>query len=101
MASFSGAFQGDRSQAVRGTSGDFLLRKTRPPNLTEMTFEPEKEGRLPFEAYPAVEASDTAAVQAVTQNERHDDSHIHVPPDGGLHAWLKVLGGFLIYSNIW
>jgi MFS family permease len=25
----------------------------------------------------------------------------HVPPDGGLHAWLKVLGSFLIYSNIW
>ena len=23
------------------------------------------------------------------------------PPDGGLHAWLKVLGGFLIYINIW
>jgi hypothetical protein len=23
------------------------------------------------------------------------------PPDGGLSAWLKVLGCFLIYSNIW
>ncbi|KAF2741339.1 MFS general substrate transporter [Polyplosphaeria fusca] len=23
------------------------------------------------------------------------------PPDGGLHAWLKVFGGFLIYINIW
>lgn len=23
------------------------------------------------------------------------------PPDGGLNAWLKVLGCFLIYSNIW
>ncbi|KAF2476390.1 MFS general substrate transporter [Lindgomyces ingoldianus] len=23
------------------------------------------------------------------------------PPDGGLHAWLKVVGGFLIYINIW
>lgn len=22
-------------------------------------------------------------------------------PDGGLHAWLKVFGGFLIYMNIW
>jgi len=23
------------------------------------------------------------------------------PPNGGLNAWLKVLGCFLIYSNIW
>lgn len=23
------------------------------------------------------------------------------PPDGGIHAWLKVFGGFLIYINIW
>jgi hypothetical protein len=23
------------------------------------------------------------------------------PPDGGLNAWLKVLGCFLLYSNIW
>jgi hypothetical protein len=23
------------------------------------------------------------------------------PPDGGLNAWLKVVGCFLIYSNIW
>jgi len=22
-------------------------------------------------------------------------------PDGGLHAWLKVFGGFLVYINIW
>lgn len=25
----------------------------------------------------------------------------HEPPDGGLNAWLKVFGCFLIYSNIW
>lgn len=28
-------------------------------------------------------------------------SHIPPPPDGGLHAWLKVFGGFMIYINIW
>jgi hypothetical protein len=47
--------------------------------------------------------------------EIHDDAEPHLktlstvtsqsaippPPDGGLHAWLKVLGGFLIYINIW
>lgn len=29
------------------------------------------------------------------------ESQLPPPPDGGLHAWLKVLGGFLIYINIW
>ena len=29
------------------------------------------------------------------------ESAISPPPDGGLHAWLKVFGGFLIYINIW
>ncbi|KAL5425938.1 hypothetical protein PMIN07_011761 [Paraphaeosphaeria minitans] len=28
-------------------------------------------------------------------------SQLPSPPDGGLHAWLKVLGGFLVYINIW
>jgi hypothetical protein len=29
------------------------------------------------------------------------ESVLPPPPDGGLHAWLKVFGGFLIYINIW
>jgi hypothetical protein len=29
------------------------------------------------------------------------ESIIPPPPDGGLHAWLKVFGGFFIYVNIW
>jgi hypothetical protein len=29
------------------------------------------------------------------------ESVIPTPPDGGIHAWLKVFGGFFIYVNIW
>ena len=29
------------------------------------------------------------------------ESALPPPPDGGLHAWLKVFGGFMIYINIW
>ncbi|KAH7078905.1 major facilitator superfamily domain-containing protein [Paraphoma chrysanthemicola] len=32
---------------------------------------------------------------------RTTESVIPPPPDGGLHAWLKVFGGFFIYVNIW
>ena len=28
-------------------------------------------------------------------------SQLPPPPDGGMHAWLKVFGGFLVYINIW
>ncbi|KAF2997365.1 hypothetical protein E8E13_004237 [Curvularia kusanoi] len=57
------------------------------------------------------------AVEALRHDEEKDISHtekpfdarstkttesvIPPPPDGGLHAWLKVFGGFLIYINIW
>lgn len=40
--------------------------------------------------------ADDEASQAPTQ-----DTQLPPPPDGGLHAWLKVLGGFLVYINIW
>jgi hypothetical protein len=43
---------------------------------------------------------------ATLDEEQQDDhsiaeSQLPPPPDGGLHAWLKVFGGFLIYINIW
>jgi hypothetical protein len=42
----------------------------------------------------------------MVDEEKHDaqstaESQLPPPPDGGLHAWLKVFGGFLIYINIW
>ena len=39
--------------------------------------------------------------QIDAQSALTSDSGIPLPPDGGLHAWLKVFGGFLCYINIW
>jgi hypothetical protein len=36
-----------------------------------------------------------------TQSRKSEIDPFSEPPDGGLNAWLKVLGCFLIYSNIW
>lgn len=36
-----------------------------------------------------------------SSSKRSDIDPFAEPPDGGLNAWLKVLGCFLIYSNIW
>lgn len=38
-------------------------------------------------------------VKSTSKNSEIDP--FGIPPDGGLNAWLKVLGCFLIYSNIW
>ncbi|KAF1942161.1 MFS general substrate transporter [Clathrospora elynae] len=39
--------------------------------------------------------------QTDTRSTLTAESAIPPPPDGGLHAWLKVFGGFMIYINIW
>jgi hypothetical protein len=39
--------------------------------------------------------------QLDARSTRTTESAIPPPPDGGLHAWLKVFGGFMIYINIW
>lgn len=48
-------------------------------------------------AQPTILKSEVEETNAVTPSL----SPFPTAPDGGLHAWLKVLGGFLIYSNIW
>ncbi|KAH8893443.1 MFS general substrate transporter [Thozetella sp. PMI_491] len=36
-----------------------------------------------------------------TSSRRSDIDPFAEPPDGGLNAWLKVFGCFLLYSNVW
>jgi hypothetical protein len=51
------------------------------------------------------EVSTSKAHDKEAQTDAHStlttESTIPPPPDGGLHAWLKVFGGFMIYINIW
>ncbi|KAF2709572.1 MFS general substrate transporter [Pleomassaria siparia CBS 279.74] len=71
-----------------------------------------------FEEHKALEGSTTVqhpTRRSPTQDtlnpelrdvEAHDEEAVlepalPPPPDGGLHAWLKVFGGFLVYINIW
>ncbi|KAF2192610.1 MFS general substrate transporter [Zopfia rhizophila CBS 207.26] len=60
---------------------------------------------LDFEGEKALEADKQQRRRPSTPETRDDDaeteSQLPPPPDGGLHAWLKVFGGFLIYINIW
>ncbi len=44
-------------------------------------------------------SNDIEKVQSTSR--RSDIDPFTEPPDGGLHAWLKVFGCFLLYSNIW
>lgn len=42
-----------------------------------------------------------SAIQDLENNGNDTPAQLPAAPDGGLHAWLKVLGGFLVYINIW
>lgn len=49
---------------------------------------------------------ETEVEKQATQLSRTTTKHSAIdpnrePPDGGLEAWLKVFGCFLLYSNIW
>lgn len=46
-----------------------------------------------------VEKQATQLSRTTTRRSAIDPSR--EPPDGGLEAWLKVFGCFLLYSNIW
>ena len=46
------------------------------------------------------DASDGHDPEAI-ESQSLAGSQLPPPPDGGLHAWLKVFGGFLVYINIW
>jgi hypothetical protein len=55
-----------------------------------------------------VEITATTAhdIEKVSSHQTHHSKKSEIdpfaePPDGGLNAWLKVFGCFLIYSNIW
>ena len=50
---------------------------------------------------PAVLEASVSAIQDLENNRNNTTAQLPAAPDGGLHAWLKVLGGFLIYINIW
>jgi hypothetical protein len=85
--------------------------------LTNKTLS-QQEGVKEEEEYSRPSTSNHEAIQhhgsEVSTPKAHDkeaqtDAHstlttesaILPPPDGGLHAWLKVFGGFMIYINIW
>ena len=51
----------------------------------------------------SIMSPDSATMEKIqpTTSKSSDISPYTEPPDGGLNAWLKVFGSFLMYSNIW
>jgi hypothetical protein len=50
---------------------------------------------------PETSTSQDKEAQTDAHSTLATETAIPPPPDGGLHAWLKVFGGFMIYINIW
>ena len=64
-----------------------------PPSTTEEV--------LPSEQEHSNDVVQDKEAQLDARSTRTTESAMPPPPDGGLHAWLKVFGGFMIYINIW
>jgi len=65
-------------------------------NIDEAPEEQREYGELEYSEKTNVSIRDN---QCVPNKSAIDP--FGTPPDGGLNAWLKVLGCFLLYSNIW
>jgi hypothetical protein len=89
----SSDFDDKKPQGEGSTSTvEHIVSSSRSSQLYQHTDE-EKQGNGVHED---VEPNLNPLSTAVTT-----ESVIPPPPDGGLHAWLKVFGGFFIYVNIW
>lgn len=51
----------------------------------------------PHDEEKGIEPTEHAEKAFDTRSTKTTESVIPPPPDGGLHAWLKVFGGFMIY----
>jgi hypothetical protein len=67
----------------------------------------EKEVELPAESIKSSQAAEddsdpvpTAELEPVT-TKAHSVNHVDSIPNGGLIAWLQVLGSFFIFFNSW
>jgi hypothetical protein len=64
--------------------------------------DPEKQhGDIEQAPDSPLSEQNVAANLETTPTRRSEIDPFSEPPDGGWNAWLKVLGCFLLYSNIW
>ena len=89
-------------------SSHLSLSDIHVPSSKSTSTEPELHSRpsttsevLADEQDPPNHAIPDKEAQLDARSTLTASSALPPPPDGGLHAWLKVLGGFLIYINIW
>jgi len=60
----------------------------------------EAEGSAHHDEEKGIEVAQTTEKPFDARSTKTTESVIPPPPDGGLHAWLKVFGGFMIYVHI-
>lgn len=71
---------------------------SRPSSAEEAVVEAEDSPHHDEEK--AIDVAQAAEESFDAHSTKTTESVIPPPPDGGLHAWLKVFGGFMIYVRI-
>ena len=69
------------------------------PPVTDDVSEEQQEDTIKINTAEQAPRDDIEKVESVSR--RSDIAPGSEPPDGGLNAWLKVFGCFLLYSNVW
>lgn len=69
-------------------------KTSHPPSLEEVEESPKQDEEK------GIEITKHAEKPFDAHSTKSTESVIPPPPDGGLHAWLKVFGGFMIYVRL-
>lgn len=75
--------------------GDESENTTAAPSITAIEYDHKDSSRMPRDD---VLDNDMETSQPLTATSV---SGIPTPPNGGLTAWLQILGGFFVYFNTW
>ncbi|KUI60433.1 Riboflavin transporter MCH5 [Cytospora mali] len=65
------------------------------------TLTESQENQQDEAVHPSSEDESPEKTAHVTTEPSTKQAHVPKAPDGGLRAWLQVLGGFVIYLNTW
>lgn len=90
----------DVSRSEPSSLSDVDIEKEAGPHLTEQEEDLIEASQPPFTEEALEPATDGGALEKVVSS-KPSVNNIKSVPNGGLWAWLQVLGSFFLFFNSW